>query len=49
MKNKIMNTLLLFLSFAAAHMASVSLSEVSSAGWYQPEIDETVLKNNLKK
>lgn len=44
-----MNALLLFLSFAATRMAVLSLSEVSSAGWYQPEIDESLLRHQIGK
>ena len=45
---KCTDALLSFLSAAADKMAIQSLSEVSSAGWYQPEIDESIICRTIK-
>ena len=45
---KCTDALLSFLSAAADKMAIQSLSEVSSAGWYQPEIDDSIICSTIK-
>lgn len=46
---KCTDALLSFLSAAADKMAIQSLSEVSSAGWYQPEIDDSIICSTIKQ
>lgn len=43
------STLLSFISATADKMAIWSLSEVSFLGWYQPEIDNNIIRQITKK
>lgn len=48
MRNRILNLFALCVTALATNMAVLSLSEVSSASWYQPEIDPELIQKKVQ-